>query len=102
MPSEVPHNSGSPTCISSDSCGRWRELLGRLLLITCQCVGFSLRKGNVSLSAHPSVCGYTGYVEFLLCLLLNMKDPVEQQLYAYLLLFPAGSAPKPEGPVEHQ
>lgn len=45
------------------------------------------------MSAHPVVCGYTGYVGFLLCLLLNMEDPVGWKLCADLLLFPAGSAP---------
>lgn len=58
----------------------------------CHCEGFFLRKGNVSMSALPLVCGHTGYLEFLLCVLLHMENP-EEQLHIYVLLFPTASTP---------
>lgn len=55
---------------------------------------FSLRKGNVSLSAHPLVCGYTGYGEFLLCLLLNMEDPAETEAVCTFAIIPYWFCPQ--------
>lgn len=44
------------------------------------------------MSALPLVCGHTGYLEFLLCVLLHMENP-EEQLHIYVLLFPTASTP---------